>query len=32
VRRGKVRFIAVTSRRTIARRKTLRAYLRLCGV
>jgi len=32
VRRGKVRFIAVTSRRTITRRKTLRAYLRLCGV
>ena len=32
VRRGKVRFIGVTSRRTIARRKTLRAYLRLCGV
>jgi hypothetical protein len=32
VRGGKVRFIAVTSRRTIARRRTLRAYLRLCGV
>lgn len=28
IRRGKVSFVAVTSRRTIARPKTLRAYLR----
>ena len=32
VRRGRVRYIAVTSRRTIARRRTLRAYLRHAGV
>jgi hypothetical protein len=32
IRRGKVRYVAVTSRRTIARRKTLRAYLRYAGV
>jgi hypothetical protein len=29
IRRGRVRYVAVTSRRTIAHRKTLRAYLRL---
>ena len=32
VRRGKVRFIGVTSRRTIARRRVLRAYLRYVGL
>jgi hypothetical protein len=32
IRRGRVRYVAVTSRRTIARRKTLRAYLRDAGV
>ncbi len=32
VRRGRVRFIAVTSRRTIARRSVLRAYLRYAGL
>jgi hypothetical protein len=32
IRRGKVRYVAVTSRRTIARRKTLRTYLRYAGV
>jgi LVIVD repeat len=31
LRRGRVRYIAVTSRRTIARRRTLRAYLRYAG-
>ena len=32
IRRGRVRFIAVTKRRTLARRKTLRALLRSAGV
>jgi hypothetical protein len=32
IRRGKVRYIAVTSRRTIGKRKTLRSYLRYAGV
>ena len=32
IRRGKVRYVAVTSRRTISRRGLLRAYLRLAGV
>ena len=31
IRHRKVRFVAVTSRRTIAKRKTLRAYLRYAG-
>jgi hypothetical protein len=31
VRRGRVRYVAVTSRRMIARRKTLRRYLRYSG-
>src|SRR4051812_4023373 len=31
VRRGRVRYIAVASRRTIARRRPLRAYLRYAG-
>jgi hypothetical protein len=31
IRRGKVRYVGVTSRRIIARRKTLRSYLRLAG-
>jgi hypothetical protein len=32
IRGGRVRYIAVTSRRTIARPKTLEAYLRYAGV
>jgi hypothetical protein len=32
VRRGKVRYVAVTSRGTLAKRRTLRAYLRYAGV
>jgi hypothetical protein len=32
IRRGRVRYVAVTSRRTIARRRTLRAYLRYAGL
>lgn len=32
VSRGRVRFVAVTTRRTIGRRKTLRSYLRYAGV
>jgi hypothetical protein len=32
IRRGKVRYVAVTSRRTIARPRTLRAYLRYAGL
>jgi hypothetical protein len=32
IRRGKVRYVAVTSRRTIARHRTLVAYLRYAGV
>ncbi len=32
IRKGKVRYWAVTSRRTIARRRTLRTYLRYAGV
>jgi hypothetical protein len=32
IRRGRVRFVAVTKRRTLARRRTLRAYLRYAGV
>src|SRR5439155_88348 len=32
VRRGRVRFVAVASSRTIAARRTLRAYLRSAGV
>jgi hypothetical protein len=31
IRRGRVRYIAVTSRRTIARPRSLRAYLRYAG-
>jgi hypothetical protein len=31
IRRGKVRYIAVASRRTIARRRALRVYLRYAG-
>lgn len=32
VRKGKVRYVAVTSRKTISRRRDLRAYLRYAGV
>lgn len=32
IRRGKVRYIAVASRSTVARRRTLRAYLRYAGM
>lgn len=32
LRRGRVRFVAVTTRRTLARPRTLRAYLRFAGV
>ena len=32
LRRGRVRFVAVAPRRLIARRRTLRAYLRLAGL
>ncbi len=32
VRKGKVRYWAVTSRRTISRKRDLRAYLRYAGV
>ena len=32
VRRGKVRFVGVTYRRTLGKRKTLRAYLGYAGV
>jgi len=32
VRRGRVKFVAVTTRRTIHRRRALRAYLRYAGV
>jgi hypothetical protein len=32
VRKGKVRYVAVTSRKTIGKRKTLRAYLRYAGM
>jgi hypothetical protein len=32
VRKGKVRYVGVTYRRTLAKRKTLRAYLRYAGV
>ncbi len=31
MRRGKVRYVAVSTRRVIARRKTLRSYLRIAG-
>lgn len=32
IRRGRIRYVAVASRRTISRRKTLRAYLRRAGL
>jgi hypothetical protein len=32
IRHGKVRFVAVTSRRTLHKRRTLRAYLRYAGL
>jgi hypothetical protein len=31
IRKGRVRYVAVTSRKTLAKRKTLRAYLRYAG-
>ena len=32
IRRGRVRYIAVTSRRTLGNRRTLRTYLRYAGL